>query len=52
MADWSGRVAWWRDHHVVPCQGTSPARPFEAIEGWRECFTGRDALEICPGQGR
>ena len=52
MVDWSGRVAWWRDHHVVPCQGASPARPFEAIEGWRKCITGRDALEIGPGEGR
>jgi hypothetical protein len=52
MAEWTGRIVWWRHHHVVSSQGASPARPFEAVDGWREHFAGRDALEIGPGEGR
>ncbi len=52
MAEWTGRIVWWRHHHVVASQGASPARPFEAVEDWRACFLGRDALEIGPGEGR
>lgn len=52
MAEWTGRIVWWRAHHVVSCQGPSPAHPFEAIDGWHRCFAGRDSLEIGPGAGR
>lgn len=52
MAEWTGRIVWWRHHHVIESQGASPARPFEAIDGWSARFEGRDALEIGPGEGR
>jgi|GEM_PF-2896093 len=52
LKDLVKRSEFWTEHHRVPCQGDSIPRPFEAIPNWRSVVSGKDILEIGPGEGR
>ncbi|MCC6676101.1 MAG: methyltransferase domain-containing protein [Phycisphaerales bacterium] len=52
IQDLQHRAEFWAEHHRVPCQGDSIARPFVHVPGWRGLVTGRSVLEIGPGEGR